>query len=56
MSDTDLLDWADSACSGMGKGFTDYRRHGELDSLGEIGLALITLQAVVLTLKERVET
>jgi len=51
MAITELLDWADSAGSGMAKGFDDYRKHGDLGSLEEIGLGLITLQAVVLELK-----
>ena len=40
----------------MAKGFDDYRKHGDLASLEEIGLGLITLQAVVLELKIRAET
>lgn len=50
---TELLNWADSAGSGMARGFQDYREHGDLMSLEEIGLGLITLHAVVLELKAR---
>lgn len=49
----DLLEWADVAGSGMAKGFSDYREHGDYASLAEIGLGLITLHAVVLELKAR---
>jgi hypothetical protein len=55
-STTELLDWADSAGSGMAKGFDDYRKHGDLASLEEIGLGLITLQALVLELKVRADS
>lgn len=41
-----LLDWADAAASGMGKGFQDHRLHGDFESIGEIEAALITLWAV----------
>ena len=54
-STTELLDWADVAGSGMARGFGDFRKHGDLASLEEIGLALFTLQAVVLELKVRAE-
>lgn len=54
-STTELLDWADAAGSGMAKGFDDYRKHGDLTSLEEIGLGLITLQALVLELKARAD-
>jgi hypothetical protein len=53
MSTNDLLNWADVAGSGMAKGFMDYREHGDIESLAEIGLAVITLHAVVLELKAR---
>jgi hypothetical protein len=49
----ELLNWADAAGSGMAKGFDDFRQHGELESLADIGLGLITLQAVVYELTER---
>lgn len=50
---TTLLDWADTAGSQMAKAFDDYRHHGDMASLDEIGLAVITLHAVVLELKAR---
>lgn len=50
-----LLDWADAAGSGMAKGFADYRAHGDLASLEDIALGVITLNAVVLQLKARAE-
>ena len=53
MTTTALLDWADAAGSGMAKGFMDYRQHGDLASLEDIALGMITLQAVVLQLKAR---
>jgi hypothetical protein len=53
LSTTDLLDWADAAGSGMAKGFMDFRKHGDYASLEDIGLGMITLQAVVYELKAR---
>lgn len=52
----DLLEWSDVAGSAMAKAFGDYREHGDYSSLAEIGLALITLHAVVLELKARSST
>jgi hypothetical protein len=56
MTTTALLDWADAAGSGMAKGFMDYRQHGDLASLEEIGLGMISLQAVVLELTVRAKS
>jgi hypothetical protein len=56
LSTHDLLEWSDVAGSGMAKGFMDYREHGDYTSLAEIGLAVITLHAVVLELKARAST
>lgn len=55
LTTTALLDWADAAGSGMAKGFDDYRKHGDLASVEEIALGMITLQAVVYELKLRAE-
>jgi hypothetical protein len=46
MGTNELLNWADVAGSGMAKGFSDYRREGDVLSLDEIHLALISLTAV----------
>lgn len=53
LSTGDLLDWADTAGTGMGQGFWDYRAHGDIQSLEEIKDAVIALQAVVLCLIDR---
>lgn len=49
----EILNWADSAGSGMAKAFDDYRKYGEEDSLNEISRAVKQLQAVVEELKVR---
>lgn len=46
MSVHELLNWADAAGSGMAKGFDDYRRDGNPDSLHEIQDALVALSEV----------
>jgi hypothetical protein len=56
MSTTDLLNWADVAGSSMAKGFLDYREHGGLESITDLGLGLIALQAVIYVLKARCES
>lgn len=53
LSTTQILEWADAAGSGMAKGFQDYREHGDISSLEDIGLGVISLQAVVMELKAR---
>lgn len=47
MSTTALLEWADNAVSGMGKGFSDYRQEEQIESLLEIREALPALTALV---------
>lgn len=46
MSINELLDWADAAGSGMAKGFADYRKEGNMVSLEDIRLGLISLTAL----------
>lgn len=46
MSVHELINWADVAGSGMAKGFMDYRKEGNLDSLLEIRDALVALSEV----------
>lgn len=46
MSVNELLDWADAAGSGMAKGFSDYRKEGEMVSLEDIRVGLIALTAL----------
>ena len=46
MSTTSMLDWIDVAGSGMAQGFSDYRRHGEIESLYEIRRAVSQIQAL----------
>lgn len=55
MSTHDLLEWADTAGSGMAKGFSDYRKEGQLESLDEIRYALLALVAVTDELQARQE-
>lgn len=56
LSTTALLDWADVAGSAMAKGFMDYRDHGDLESLTDLGLGMISMQAVIYVLKARTES
>lgn len=46
MSTTSMLDWIDVAGSGMAQGFSDYRRHGDIESLYEIRRAISQIQAL----------
>ena len=55
LSTTALLDWADVAGTAMAKGFMDYREHGDLASLTDLGLGMISMQAVIYVLKARTE-
>ena len=55
MSTTSMLDWIDVAGSGMAQGFSDYRRHGDLDSLYEIRRAISQIQALTEELIIRAE-
>lgn len=55
MSTHALLEWADTAGSGMAKGFGDYRKEGRLESLDEIRYALLALIAVTDELQARQE-
>ncbi len=48
-----LLDYADAAGSGMAKGFADYRRYQDLDSVAEIAEGLLVLWAITLELRDR---
>lgn len=48
MAVTEMLSWADTAVSGVGRGFSDYVRDGQVESLLEIrDQALPALIAVV---------
>lgn len=46
LSTHEILNWADTAGSGMCLGFEDYRRHGTVESLDEIRRTITVLQAV----------
>jgi len=48
-----LLDFADAAGSGMAKGYDDYRKESQIESLLEIRHALMTLWAVNESLIQR---
>lgn len=53
MGNVELFDWADAAGNGLFKAFQDYRTHGHVESLEEIGYAVIALQSVVDELLQR---
>lgn len=53
LSTHDILNWADSAGSGMAKAFDDFRKWGEAESLEELEQAVKSLTAVVEELKAR---
>ena len=53
LSTHEILNWADSAGSGMAKAFDDFRKHGEKETLEEIERALKSMSAVVEELKAR---
>jgi hypothetical protein len=44
---TELLEWADTAVTGAGRAFSDYRREEQAESLLEIREALPALAALV---------
>lgn len=48
-----LLDTADVICEGMQRGLDDYRAHGAEESIREVRLGLIALQATILELDLR---
>jgi len=48
-----LLDYADAAGSGMARAFGDFRRGGDTVSLEEVQEGLMSLWAIVQTLKAR---
>jgi len=47
LSTSQLLNWAEQALNGMGKGFDDFRDHGEQSSVEDIRLGLLSMLAVV---------
>lgn len=51
LSTHQLLGWSDGALNGMGKGFDDFREHGDPASLEDIRVGIIGLLAVVLELE-----
>lgn len=53
LNSDDLLLWSDSAASGLMRTIEDYLTHHEVASLEEMGEAVVTLQAVVMILRER---
>lgn len=55
LSTGEILDWADTAGSGIAKALMDYRKTGGLDPLNEAEMGLETLLASTQVLKEREE-
>lgn len=53
LSTHEILNWADSAGSGMAKAFDDYRKYGEEESLDELKQAVKSLEAVIEELRAR---
>lgn len=53
MTDAQLLESADAITAGMQQGFEDYGELGKIDSIVEIGIGLITLQGIVMTMRDR---
>jgi hypothetical protein len=49
----ELCMWSDNAASAMMRAFEDYLKHEDESSLDEIHEGVISLQAIVLELKER---
>lgn len=46
LSTNELLGWADVAAAGMMRGFEDYRSKGQIVSLDEIKITLLSLSAL----------
>lgn len=53
MSTRQMLDWADSAGSGMARAIDDYRKDRDVISLEEVRTALVALSAVIDELEAR---
>lgn len=53
MNSDDLCMWADNAASGMMRAVEDYMEHEYIESLEEMTECVIALQAVVMTLRDR---